>query len=482
MANDNIFQQYLVPPKSIMEYSAEMDQADTRRQALQQNALTIAATQQKFQDYQREREGENHLSRLLSAGQTPDQVAAGLAQAGYGKEALAYTKQQQDLAKAKADAEHLAAQTGKLQGETGKIEYEQREAKRQKAITDIAAFTNGQQAATSLTLHIAAGDINPTQGELIMRTIPQNPGDFAKWQIGMLQRIMAAKDSAGQIAPDANTVANNERIKAEGQANRANQIKVQQMIGDRQDAGDAANTSFTPEAIANAAARYNVDGTLPPMGMGKAGSAGRAAILNEAARQKAGVDGEQQRRDQLGAKGEAQAKAASLRAYSAAGKEGQAIQATNTGLNHLDTVEQLALAQKNGDTRLFNSIANRLAAETGRPAPTNLAAAITMVSPEVSKAVIGAAGGQAEREEFARNFNPSGSPQQALQGIGVIKELMGGRLTESQRTYERTVGKKDFRETMLSPAAQRVLDKARRAPDASAGAGAKPSLTDIFGH
>ncbi len=480
MANDNIFQQYLTPPKSVMEYSAEMDQADARRQSLQQNALTMAATQQKFQDDQRDRDAENHLSRLLRAGGTPDQVAAGLAQAGYGKQALAYTKQQQDLAKAKADADHLAAQTGKTKAETDKIAYDQREAKRQKAITDIAAFTDAQQAATSLKLHIAAGDIDPAQGQMIMQTIPQNPGDFAKWQIGMLQRIMAAKDSAGQIAPDANTVANNDRIRAEGQANRENAIKVQRMIGDRQEAGDAANSTFTPEAIGNAADRYNVDGTLPPMGMGKAGSAGRAAILNEAARRKAaeGVSGTDQRIAQLGAKGEAQAKAASLRAYSAAGKEGQAIQAANTGLNHLETVEQLALAQKNGQTQLFNSLANKLAAATGQPAPTNLAAAITMVSPEVSKAVIGAAGGQAEREEFAKNFNPNGSPEQALQGIGVIKELMGGRMTEAQRTYERTTGKKDFRQTMLSPAAQRVLDKAHGA----ASAGGKPSLSDIFGH
>jgi hypothetical protein len=220
MANDNIFQQYLTPPKSMMEYSAEMDQADVRRQALRQNALELAAGQQKYADYQREREGENHLSRLLSAGGTPDQVAAGLAQAGYGKQALAYTKQQQDLAKAKADAEHLAAQTGKLKGETGKIEYDQREAKRQKAITDIAAFTDPQQAAASLKLHIEAGDIDPAQGQMIMQTIPQNPDDFPKWQIGMLRRIMSAKESAGQTAPDANTVANNERIKSEGQKNR----------------------------------------------------------------------------------------------------------------------------------------------------------------------------------------------------------------------------------------------------------------------
>jgi len=42
--------------------------------------------------------------------------------------------------------------------------------------------------------------------------------------------------------------------------------------------------AMSPEAITNAAARYNVDGTLPPMGMGKAGAVIRANILNEAAK------------------------------------------------------------------------------------------------------------------------------------------------------------------------------------------------------
>jgi len=233
MANDNIFQQYLTKPKSVLEYTAEMDQADARRQSLQQNALELAAGQQKMGDYQREREGENQLSRLLSAGGTPDQVAAGLAQAGYGKQALAYTKQQQELANSKATAGHLDAQSGKLKSETGKLDFEQRESKRQKAITDIAAFTDAQQAATSLQLHIAAGDIDPAQGQMIMQTIPQNPADFPKWQIGMLQRIMAAKDSAAQIAPDAGQVlaaqtqtATNAATNATSRANNAATVRA----------------------------------------------------------------------------------------------------------------------------------------------------------------------------------------------------------------------------------------------------------------
>lgn len=214
----NIFQQYLTPPKSVMDYSAELDQAETRKQSLRQNALMLAADHQKLVDQRRERDGEARLSQLLATGGTPDQVAAELALSGYGKQALAFTKQQQDLAKSKADAEHTVAQTGKIKSETGKIDYEQRESKRQKAVTDIAAFTDPQQALASLDLHEKAGDIAPEQAAMIRQSIPSSPADFPKWQIGMLQRILSAKDAIGQLSPDANTVANNATSRANNAA------------------------------------------------------------------------------------------------------------------------------------------------------------------------------------------------------------------------------------------------------------------------
>lgn len=234
MASENIFQQYLRPVKSVAEYTAELDDADSRQQLRQQNALQLAAGQQKQDDYMRERAGENALSRLYGSGKTPDQIGADLARQGYVKQAMAYTKQQQEAANAKATGEHLGAQTGKLTAESGEIARKQREEKRQKAITDIAAFTDPQQAAASLKLHIDAGDVDPQQGALIMQTIPQNPADFPKWQVGMLQRIMAADKAAGQILPDANNVATNARSAADAAAGREVTKRGQNMTDARQ--------------------------------------------------------------------------------------------------------------------------------------------------------------------------------------------------------------------------------------------------------
>lgn len=243
-----------------------------------------------------------------------------------------------------------------------------------------------------------------------------------------------------------------------GEISNANQSAARLKF-DQSQAEDGTGP-LTSSAVDNAAKRYNFDGTLPPMGMGKQATAGRSSILNRAAEFAGETDATGGRGGQLNNKGDIAARNSALRDYSSSGKSGQAIQAANTSLNHLETVVKLAAAQNNGDFRLFNKIANQFAAETGNTAPTNLAAALAMVAPEVSKAVIGATGTGEERAAFEKRFAGNGSPQQAIEGISTIKELLGGRLTEAERTYNRTTGKTDFREKMLSPAALSVINKA----------------------
>lgn len=329
------------------------------------------------------------------------------------------------------------------------------------------------QAETMFRTMKARGVINQEQMQGYIDSMPTDPKTLPDYLKQVQASGMKADDQVKFTTPTADAkLQSDTSIRTTGM-NNATSLEVQSRIDARAKAenenGDDA-ASFTPQAIDNAAARYNVDGTLPPMGMGKAAAAGRTKILNRAAELKLGVSPEQQRLDQLNNKGDVAARNASVRDYSSAGKSGQAIQAANTSLNHLETVEQLALAQKNGDTRLYNRMANKLAAEFGGTAPTNLNAALSMVAPEVSKAVIGVAGTGEERAAFEHRFAANGSPEQAIQGIGTIKELLGGRLTESQRTYERTTKKSDF-DRMLSPAAKRVLDKAHQAAHAGPAVG-----------
>ena len=154
----------------------------------------------------------------------------------------------------------------------------------------------------------------------------------------------------------------------------------------------------------------------------------------------------------------------------ATGLDGQKVQAANTALNHLDTLRTLAEAQANGNIPLFNQLANAYAKQTGQAAPTNLQGAITMVGPEISKAVIGSGGGVSDRDKVdsALAALSKGSPKQAAGQIAIMEDLFGGRLSEVQRTYERTTGRKDFSDTFLSPASQKMLSARKAASGASA--------------
>ena len=220
----------------------------------------------------------------------------------------------------------------------------------------------------------------------------------------------------------------------------------------------AEPVGFSDDAIDAAAARYNFDGTLPSMGMGKSGVQVRRAIMNRAAELASGVDPTQQRRIQLENKGDVNTRNAAVRAF-ATGTEGRAVQAANTALNHLVTVRDLAEAQKSGDARIWNKAARAFGTQFGVAEPTNLNAALIMVAPEISKAVVGVGGTGHERDQALKALDPNGSPDQIIGATQTMEELFGGRLTEAKRTYARTTKLSDFDTALLGPAARAVLAK-----------------------
>jgi hypothetical protein len=106
-------------------------------------------------------------------------------------------------------------------------------------------------------------------------------------------------------APVTWTVPNGRKETTYGYDANGKQIVLGVKNLDKPEPLEDSTNSFTPEAIDNAAARYNIDGTLPPMGMGKGGSAARSQILNRAAELASGTSGTDQRVDQLTTKASA---------------------------------------------------------------------------------------------------------------------------------------------------------------------------------
>jgi hypothetical protein len=277
--------------------------------------------------------------------------------------------------------------------------------------------------------------------------IPSDPKEVPDYLAGIRDSGIKPDEQKKFTTPDANTVANNATSIRTTGMNNATQVKVQQMIADRENSGgDAAD--FTPEAIDNAAKRYNLDGTLPPMGMGAAASAGRTKILNRAAELAAGVDGTDQRQNQLNVKNQQRA----MQDFTS-GKLGSSVRSFNVGISHLDTLGQLADALGNKDTQSINRIGNYFATQTGNPAPTNFNAAKKIVGDEIVKAIVGAGGGVHDREEAAKVIDAANSPAQLKGAINTYKELMIGQLGGLEKQYNASTGRTDF-DRFLSPQAQ----------------------------
>lgn len=126
------------------------------------------------------------------------------------------------------------------------------------------------------------------------------------------------------------------------------------------------------------------------------------------------------------------------------GKLGNSVRSFNVSISHLNTLEKLSDALNNGDVQAVNKIGNYLSTQTGAPAPTDFNAAKKIVGDEIVKAIVGAGGALADREEAAKTVSAANSPAQLKGVINTYKELMNGQLKGLQQQYEQSTGRKDF--------------------------------------
>lgn len=155
----------------------------------------------------------------------------------------------------------------------------------------------------------------------------------------------------------------------------------------------------------------------------------------------------------------------------ATGKQGNSVRSFNVALDHLDTLDQLSDALKNGNTQLFNKIGNTVAQQTGSSAPTNFESAKKIVSDEIVKAIVGSGGGVSDREEAAKTIAAASSPEQLKGVINTYKALMRGQINGLREQYKATTGKDDFDTKYLSESGRKAAHAPVAAPAAPAGKG-----------
>lgn len=237
-ADANIFQQYLKAPKSIMDYQAENDEAETRKNALVQAALTAKNSQQAFDDEQ------TYRAAHVESGGDMNALQKILISKGLGKRAMEIQASGIDLDHKRAQTSNQNAQAGEHTQKADAGAYELRMKKHEQAIKDIAGFQTPEQAAANLQAHIQSGDVDPTRGQAMLQSIPKDAAQFANWQLSMLRNIMSAKDQVALQVPDANNVntnrtsvqnnqATNARTAADNAASRQVQMRGQNLTDAR---------------------------------------------------------------------------------------------------------------------------------------------------------------------------------------------------------------------------------------------------------
>ena len=209
---------------------------------------------------------------------------------------------------------------------------------------------------------------------------------------------------------------------------------------------DATN-SFTQAAIDNAAARYNIDGTLPPMGMGKGGSAARSQILNRAAELASGVNGTDQRVSQLTTKASAST-LLQLKKTKTMIKAFEEMATKNADI----ALEMSAKVDRNGTpvvNRWFLAANNKIAGDVDT---ATFNTAVNVFANEYAKIMSGSMGNtpvsDSARKEAHEILNTAQTPAQLRANIRLLQREMKNRIigldeSEAELIQQMKGGKKE---------------------------------------
>ncbi len=443
-----------------MNRYAAMSQIQNNEQANQLNAMKMQEMQRTFN----EEEGvRNYLAKTDLS--TPE-GRAGLNQ--FGKTGLGISKLLTDQQQSVATLKETNVKT------TG-LEYKQRIEKMNKAVTDIINLNTPKDAIAAIDKHLADGDIDQYKANQLKQSIAQTP-DFRQWQKSTAMGILDVKQKFEVEHQNATLGETIRSHKVNEDIAGGNLAVAQQRLKAELD----STGSLNPAAIDTAAQIWIQTGQLPALGIGKNAGNIKTQILNRAtelygnpnATTPAGVNNnlsnannpppfnaENMANQIVGNKMNVGVKTKVLKDFST-GVQGRQVTAFNTAIDHLGTMRELATALENKDVRLFNTLSNKIAKETGQPAPTNFDGAKRIVAAEIVKAIVANGGGVKEREEAANDFLTANSPAQFKGTIDTKVKLLAGQLNSLGLQYENGTGRTDF-DKKLTPDAKAAFNNVR---------------------
>lgn len=180
---------------------------------------------------------------------------------------------------------------------------------------------------------------------------------------------------------------------------------------------------LTPEAKDLMVEQFRKTGTLPSVGMGKAGTQLRMDIINGAA---AKDKAEGTVTDLAEARKSFKTQQDAMKFFTT-GKGADAMRQQETILHHAKVFENIANALDNGNVQIANQIGNQFGLQFGSDKATNLKMAGQIFSAEVGKYLAGSMGSAEERSELAKLLPMFNSPEQFKGGLRTLSNLVEGQ-------------------------------------------------------
>lgn len=387
------------------------------------NALAMRHQQLQLQGAQADMSDTNALRDAIRGGadlNTPEGVNALMKAAPL--KAQAFLKTQADLKKTAADTELASAHAAEFRASApGKVlESARSMLPMVQTPQQFGQWVDAlyQNPATAPLVSAQFGD-----PQAVKARIPQDPAEFQtflqKNAMGMDKFIQDQTSKANNAANNATSVANNAAT---------NKTHIQA-------AGIAASTSRANNA-ATIAKDYTIAGIGPDgapsanvESMAQMIAAGKVAPITGFALARPQGQAVMARVSQINPNYDATTYGAKVKAAKdfGTGQQGNAMRSFAVAGDHLDQLGKLADALNNGNMQIVNTIGNKIAEQTGSPAPSNFDAAKDIVSKEVVKAIVAGGGGVSEREELARLMSNAKSPAQLKGVITQYRNLMAAQ-------------------------------------------------------